>query len=192
VWRTRVGYAGGTKESPTYESIGDHSEVVEVDFDPKVITYAELLDIFWKAHDPAARPYSRQYSSLVLAHDDAQLAAAKASAKRYQRATGRTVLTRIEKLDRFYLAEDYHQKHDLRSDPALMAEFAAMYPDGRAFVNSTAAARVNAYAAGLGSPGQLAREIGDFGLSSGGAKRVADAIGAGEAACPLPTPQRGL
>jgi len=68
-----------------------------------------------------------------------------------------------------------------------MAEFAAMYPDSRAFVDSTAAARVNAYAAGFGSAEQLARELGRLGLSDGGSKRVADAIGAGEATCPLPS-----
>jgi methionine-S-sulfoxide reductase len=58
VVHTRVGYAGGTTPHPRYRDLGDHSETVQVDFDPAVITYAELLDVFWKSHNP-----SRVFSS---------------------------------------------------------------------------------------------------------------------------------
>ena len=70
--RTRVGYAGGTKENPTYTSLGDHSEAIRIDYDPTRISYAELLEIFWQSHNCTSRAYSRQYMSIILYHDEEQ------------------------------------------------------------------------------------------------------------------------
>jgi peptide-methionine (S)-S-oxide reductase len=166
VWRTRVGYAGGAKESPTYEAIGDHVESIEVLYDPKVVSYDELLDVFWESHDPSGRPYTNQYSSIVLATTDAQLATARESARRYEVANGKSVATRIEPLSRFYPAEDYHQKYYLRQDPTLAREFSAMFGgDEQALRDSAAAAKVNGYIAGDGTPTQLAARIGSLGLA---------------------------
>ncbi len=64
--RTRVGYAGGTKRNPTYYNLGDHTETIQIDYDPTYVSYRELLDIFWESHDPAARPWSRQYMAVVF------------------------------------------------------------------------------------------------------------------------------
>jgi hypothetical protein len=108
----------------------------------------------------------------VLTHDDGQLAAARASAQDVQQAVGRKVLTRIEPIRRFYLAEGYHQKYRLRNDRQLMGEFAEMYPDEWELVDSTAAARVNGYLDGEGSAARLAREIDGFGLSNEGVSRL--------------------
>ena len=60
VVRTRVGYAGGDKVNPTYKMIGDHTETIEIDYDPEVISYTELLEIFFASHDPYRAAYSRQ------------------------------------------------------------------------------------------------------------------------------------
>jgi len=166
VWRTRVGYAGGAKESPTYEAIGDHVESVEVLYDPEVVSYDELLDVFWESHDPSGRPYTNQYSSIVLAASDAQLATARESARRYEVANGKSVATRIEPLSRFYPAEDYHQKYYLRQDATLAREFKAMFgADEQAFRDSAAAAKVNGYISGDGGPEQLAAVTGALGLA---------------------------
>jgi len=167
-----VGYAGGTTPHPTYRSIGDHTEVFQVDFDPERVGYDELLEVFWTEHDPTARPYSTQYKAMVLAHDEAQLAAALRSREAVQARTSRPVLTEIRMLDRFYVAEDYHQKYALRRDRLLSAELHAHYPDEAGFRESTAAARLNGYAYGLGSVLQLEREIGLLGLSGEGQERV--------------------
>ena len=188
MWRTRVGYAGGESESPTYEAIGDHVECVEVLYDPKVVSYDELLGVFWKSHDPSGRPYTNQYSSVALTTTPAQLAEARESAERYEAASGTRVATRIEPLSRFYPAEDYHQKYYLRQDPTLGREFKAMFgADEQAFRDSAAAAKVNGYISGDGTPAQLAARIGALGLTETATaylqERVSD--GAAAAACAI-------
>lgn len=150
VWRTRVGYAGGTLDQPTYHLLGDHTEVFQVDFVPERVRYEQLLEIVWQSHDPFRLAPRIQYAPLILAHDEVQLAAARASAARLEARSGRRVLTRIERLDRFWLAEPYHQKWYLRNDPVLWAQFMRHYGgDEDAIRESTAAMRANAMAAGL-------------------------------------------
>jgi peptide-methionine (S)-S-oxide reductase len=177
VWRTRAGYAGGMKSDPTYRSIGDHTECFEVDYDPAAVSYEDLLALFWQSHNPTRGAYSTQYASLILTHGEAQLASARASAENFEQAVGRKVLTRIEPLRRFYLAEGYHQKYRLRNDRQLMSEFSAMYPDEWEFVDSTAAARVNGYLDGEGSGARLVREIDGFGLTDEGRARLVARVG---------------
>jgi peptide-methionine (S)-S-oxide reductase len=172
VWRTRVGYAGGTSPDPTYHRLGDHSECVQVDFDPARVSYDDLLGMFWQLHDARRPAYSEQYASLVLAQDEEQLAAARAFRDRLAVRAGSPLTTRIAPLEVFTPAEDYHQKYRLRSDRALAAEFRAMLPDQTAFRESTAAARVNGYMGGGGSPDDLAAEIDLYGLSEAGRERL--------------------
>ena len=64
--RTRVGYAGGTTPEPTYHSIGDHSETIEIDFQPERISYSELLEIFFRSHNPRRAAFRPQYRSAIL------------------------------------------------------------------------------------------------------------------------------
>ena len=136
------------------------------------MSYEDLLALFWQSHNPTRGAYSTQYASLILTHGEQQLAAARASAANFEQAVGRKVLTRIEPLRRFYLAEGYHQKYRLRNDRQLMSEFSAMYPNDGEFVDSTAAARVNGYLDGEGSAARLARDIDDFGLTDEGQARL--------------------
>jgi len=174
IWRTRVGYAGGEIAHPTYRAMGDHTECFQVDFDSSAVSYEDLLELFWQSHDPTHAAWKTQYASLVLTHDDAQLAAARESAERYQRLFGECVTTRIEPLGEFWLAEDYHQKYYLRNDRVLMAEFRAFYPHEAEFVASTAAARVNGYLNG-GQCARLERDLPDLGLSEGAAEHLRSA-----------------
>lgn len=120
--RTRVGYAGGTLADPTYRRLGDHSETIEVDYDPSVITYADLLDVFWANHDARRAPFSTQYRSAVFYRTEEELAQAEASRSRIEGVHGR-VSTAIEPLDRFYRAEAYHQKYVWKHDPYLAKTF---------------------------------------------------------------------
>lgn len=172
VVRTRVGYAGGTTADPTYRRIGDHTECIQVDFDPTRITFEELLGAFFEMHNPARPAYSTQYASLVLAHDDAQAEEALAVRADWAESLGTELYTRVRRLDRFFNAEDYHQKYGLRSDRQLMREFDAVYPSPDRFRESTAAARVNGYVYAGGSLVQLEREIESYGLSASAAERL--------------------
>ena len=157
--RTRVGYAGGTKQHPTYEDLGDHSESVEMDFDPAVVSYEELLKVFWESHDATGEPWSCQYRAAIFVRGERQRQLATESRDREAARRGKPVRTPIETLSTFWRAEDYHQKYRLRNTPAVMDEFSKLFPDDRAFVDSTAAARVNGLLDGYGSRETLAAEV---------------------------------
>jgi peptide-methionine (S)-S-oxide reductase len=144
--------------------MGDHTESFQVDYDPEKITYEKLLEIFWSSHNPCAKAYSRQYMSAVFYSDDEQKKAALESRDKLEKTKGKA-LTVITDLKEFTLAEDYHQKYMLRNNAKLMAEFKKLYPENKDFVNSTAAARVNAYLGGNGTARQLEEELPSYGLS---------------------------
>jgi peptide-methionine (S)-S-oxide reductase len=114
------GYAGGGKEDPTYEQVcmgsTGHAEVVQVEFDPAVVSYQGILETFWEAHDPTSlnrqgADVGSQYRSIILYRDEAQREAAERSraqaAKRYERP----IVTEIRPLEAFYRAEGYHQDY---------------------------------------------------------------------------------
>ena len=163
--RTRAGYTGGRKPRPAYVSLGDHAEAVEMDFDPGVIGYNELLDIFWASHDPARPAPSRQYMSAVFYHDDRQKEAALRGRDREAARRGVPLHTLVAPAERFYRAEGYHQKYYLRRHRGLMKALAALYPDPRQLADSTAAARLNGCLGGHGDPGGLEGLIAALGLS---------------------------
>jgi len=163
--RTRVGYTGGHTKDPTYYRLGDHTETLQLDFDPAKITFQKLLDIFWSTHNGCAQPGSRQYMSAVFYQNDGQKKLALESRAREAGKRGQAITTQILPLDPFYLAEDYHQKFFLRQNSPLLREFQALYPDAKSFLASTAVARVNGYLGGHGSETGLRQEIGRLGLS---------------------------
>lgn len=146
--RTRVGYAGGTTPSPTYRSIGDHSEALQVDFDPARVSYEQLLDFFWQNHEPCATAWSRQYQAILFFGDAAQERAARASAALVHEREGRALRTEVVPLQRFFVAEDYHQKYALRQEHTLMQQLAPWFADEAAFRESPVTAKLNAYCAG--------------------------------------------
>ncbi len=150
VVRTRVGYAGGTTPEPTYYDLGDHTEVVQVEYDATVVSYADLLEVFWSNHDPRATPRKRQYRNVILTDTDAHREAAERTRGEVKSRLGGSVATPVEDLDGFSLAEPYHQKYELRSTPVLGDELVDRYGD--ALVDSTAAARLNGFVAGHGDP----------------------------------------
>jgi methionine-S-sulfoxide reductase len=173
---TRVGYAGGTKERPTYRSMGDHTECVQVVYDPSAITYDELLDAFFGMHEPTRSAHSVQYESLILTHDETQARAAQRAAERWEAVLGRKLTTRIEQYRGFANAEDYHQKYALRSDRSMMLRIRAHYPDDEGLRESTAAARLNGYLYGAGSPLQLEAEVDGLGLDLEGGRRLSQYV----------------
>ena len=124
VYSTAVGYAGGYTENPTYEEtctgLTGHTEVVLVKYDPAVVSYEQLLRIFWEGHDPTqvmrqGNDVGTQYRSAVYTVDDAQAAIAERSARAYGAALAAAGLgeisTEVAPLTQFYYAEDYHQQY---------------------------------------------------------------------------------
>jgi peptide-methionine (S)-S-oxide reductase len=124
VFSTAVGYAGGYTPNPTYEEVCSgrtgHTEAVLVVFDPRAVSYDELLRVFWENHDPTqgmrqGNDVGTQYRSAIYYTSDAQRVAAEASKERFQaqlRAAGYgDVTTEIARAGEFWYAEDYHQQY---------------------------------------------------------------------------------
>ena len=124
VLSTSVGYAGGLTPNPTYREVCSgrtgHTEVVRVVFDPKRVSYAELLRVFWEAHDPTqgmrqGNDVGTQYRSAIYTYGDEQARAAQASREEYERALVAAghgeITTEIGPAPEFYYAEDYHQQY---------------------------------------------------------------------------------
>jgi peptide-methionine (S)-S-oxide reductase len=130
VWVTAVGYQQGLTPNPTYEEVCSgrtgHAEAVMVVFDPRVVTYADLLKVFWEGHDPTqgmrqGNDIGTQYRSGIYVVNDAQASEAEASREAYQQALSKQgfgkITTEIAPADPFYFAEDYHQQY-LAKNPA--------------------------------------------------------------------------
>src|SRR3989442_13270851 len=117
---TRVGYAGGPTENPTSEAVCSHTtghaEAVEVTFDPEQVTYEQLLDVFWGAHDPTqlirqGYDVGDQYRSAIFFHSPEQEAIATKSLAKAQTQVMRPIVTEITPAPEFWPAEDYHQRY---------------------------------------------------------------------------------
>ena len=146
--RTEVGYAGGEKSNPTYHDLGSHTEVLEVEFDPTVISYRDLLDLFWAGHVPTRASSGTQYRSILLCEDEAQFATANASIAELETKLGSKVRTDVLVGQPFYPAEGYHQKWKLRQRPAIFDDLATNFETEAALLRSFAATKLNAIAGG--------------------------------------------
>ncbi len=124
VYTTAVGYAGGSTPNPSYEEVCSgltgHTEAVLVVYDPKQVTYEELLKVFWESHDPTqgmrqGNDVGTQYRSAIYTYSDAQAKSADASHEMFQRALQDArygeITTEIREAPAFYYAEPYHQQY---------------------------------------------------------------------------------
>ena len=128
VTATSVGYTGGTVADPSYKEVctgrTGHAEAVLVEFDPARVSYDELLDVFWKVHDPTTLnrqgpDVGTQYRSAVFFHTPEQEKAALASRERIQAESRRPVVTEVTAASEFHPAEEYHQRYlDKRGEAA--------------------------------------------------------------------------
>jgi len=118
----RSGYTGGTTENPTYEDIctgkTGHAEVIQIDFDPSLISYENLLDIFWKSHDPTTlnrqgADTGTQYRSAIFYHTEKQKETADNSKENVEKSDlyFDSIVTEITLLTKFYVAENDHQDY---------------------------------------------------------------------------------
>lgn len=120
---TAVGYMGGWLENPTYEDVctdkTGHAEVVQVEYDPSIVSYEELLRVFWNSHDPTTLnrqgpDIGTQYRSVIFFHDDEQERAAKAMKQELQNSGkfgNKKIVTEIVPASTFWKAEEYHQQY---------------------------------------------------------------------------------
>ena len=122
VLSTSVGYAGGTRESPTYQDVctdkTGHAEVVQVEFDPSQVSYDQLLDVFWSNHNPTTLnrqgpDVGTQYRSVIFYHSPEQQASANASKEKLEKSGrfNRPIVTQIEPAPTFWRGEEYHQHY---------------------------------------------------------------------------------
>jgi len=122
VTSTMVGYTGGRLENPTYEDVctgqTGHAEAIQVEYEPSVVSYDEILEVFWSSHDPTTLnrqgpDVGEQYRSAIFFHSAEQEVAARASKERLQNSGmyEKNVVTQIVPASQFYKAEEYHQKY---------------------------------------------------------------------------------
>lgn len=122
VVKIESGYSGGSVPNPTYEAVctgkTGHAECTQITFDPKIITYKELLEVFWKTHDPTTlnrqgHDSGTQYRSIIFYHNDGQKQLAEKYKKELETAKiwSDPIVTEISQFKKFYKAEDYHQDY---------------------------------------------------------------------------------
>lgn len=168
VVRTRVGFAGGTTNNPTYRDMGDHTETVELQFDPAQVSYDELLELFWNNHNPYnINGYKdRQYQSLFLYRDREQEEDFRRIKDRIEADKG-GLDTELAPFHTFYPAESRHQKYYLKRFPDAVLKLSKFYPSEEELESSTLAARLNGVAKGFLNLERLQREMEQWSIPEG-------------------------
>jgi hypothetical protein len=144
--------------------MGDHAEAVQVDYDPNVISYQDLVEVFWSRQNPTKPNSKRQYMNAAFYHNEEQKTLLEETRADIAEGLHAPVTTHILPAGKFTLAEDYHQKYSLRGYQVLTDAFSEIYPDLTDIIHSTAAARLNGYLGGNGTKKELEAEIDSFGL----------------------------
>ncbi|CAI8609043.1 unnamed protein product [Vicia faba] len=156
VVRTTAGYAGGSKPNPEYRSFGDHAESVQVEYDPRLISFSELLDIFWSSHDPRqvygqGPDVGNQYRSIIFVNGTEESRMASVSKEQEQtRSRSSIVTTLIMQLGTFHPAEPEHQKFELKQNTFLL-QLIGNLPEVE-LESSSLATKLNGYVAELCPP----------------------------------------
>jgi len=153
--------------------MGDHTESLQVEWDPSQTTYDELLKIFWTNHSPTYRS-GTQYKSAIWYHDREQKALAEKSMEDRTKEVGKTLYTTIEAAGTFTNAEGYHQKYRLRGEKTLLR---ALNLTDAELIESSIAARINGYAGGEGTQEQLLSEIDTFNLPPVAREKLMSIVG---------------
>ncbi|PIH00629.1 peptide-methionine (S)-S-oxide reductase [Clostridium combesii] len=172
VVKTYVGYTGGNTLFPTYNSIGDHLETLEVYYDSSKIAFENLLTIFEKNHNYIVRPNLLQYYSAIFYNNENEKELCLDWKKNKKEELNTEVLTRISPIEKFYYAEFYHQKYYVQLEPVIMSNLRSKFSTGNDLISSPLCHKLNAYLAGYGSLKELNKEIEDFNLSEDAKNRL--------------------
>ncbi len=160
---TRVGYAGGTTEKPTYKQMGDHTETLEIDFDPSIISFTDILDVFWRIHNPNRGNYrGRQYLSLLLYHNVDQKRTINEKKAELEKDSPEEIRTEIAAYNGFTLAEERHQKYFLKRYPNAIEQMSELFPNKDEFLQATITARLNGFVKGYCRMSDLREEISNW------------------------------
>ncbi|KAL7102200.1 hypothetical protein ACP275_08G104600 [Erythranthe tilingii] len=162
VVRTAAVYAGGSKPNPEYRSLGDHAESVQIEYDPRIISFRQLLDIFWTGHDSRqvfgqGPDVGNQYRSIIFTNGTEESRYAALSKEKEQtRSKNSVVATQIQQLGLFYPAEPEHQKFELKRNPFLLQLIGNLAEEE--LERSSLATKLNGYAAEL-CPTRMQKQI---------------------------------
>lgn len=177
VLRTRVGFAGGTTENPTYRKMGDHTETVEVDFDPTLVSYEKLLSVFWNNHYPNRDAYKgRQYLSILRYRSEEQRRDIERVKKEMEAVLGEGIETEIAPFESFSLAETRHQKYYLKRYPRALEQIEALFPIPEMLIDSAFAARLNGFVKGFSTRQELITEITRWPITSDAQRVLSDTL----------------
>ena len=161
------------KENPHYRDLGDHTEAVSIDFDPKVISYGDLLKYFWASHHCQSNIGGRQYMKAVFFRSQDQRALAMKSLDAHAKASGispTSVATQIVPVRSFTYAEGYHQQYMLTRHVEIRSFLEEIYPSEKSLADSAVATRLNAFLGnGIGNDDGVAlrRQLPSFELPRG-------------------------
>ncbi len=172
--RTRVGYSGGRDPHPTYRDLGDNTESIQIDFDPTLVAYEDLLVQALKLGNFDGESWSKQYRSAVFYHNEHQ-----------RKVAQKMGVKKLEPAGQFTRAEDYHQKYYLQQSD-IYKDFLTRYPNPRSFTDSTAAARANGIVGGHFDERHLTAILPQLGLSSSSAKAMMGMAGTSQPGCAVP------
>jgi len=164
--RTRVGFTGGSTPNPTYRDLCqgrcDHTESIQIDFDPKKVTFNQLLKKFWGSHCVTSSLKSVQYISAIWYGSEEQRKQAEESKVALEKKNGCKVTTKIAPLTSWTNAEDYHQKYYLRNHTDLLQKLALTKDED--LLESTVAAKLNSFVSGVteAERQQIIKEVDEY------------------------------
>ncbi|MDQ8735013.1 peptide-methionine (S)-S-oxide reductase MsrA [Paenibacillus sp. LHD-38] len=178
VIKTCVGYAGGTAPNPTYRQMGDHTETVQLVFNPGRITFEEVLDMFWNSHNPFnINDYKgQQYKSLLFYSDERQKDTIQHVLKKRKEQGKGEPSTEIVPSAPFTLAEDKHQKYYLKRFPDAIEKLSILYQTEADLRNSTLAARLNGLAKGYTNLERISQEVSQWPIEQNNKQFLIDLI----------------
>jgi len=152
--------------------LGNHTEALQVEFDPQQISFEDVINLVWRSHNPISAPRRSQYKSAIWFADDQQLKIIESTMAPLEERFGTKLTTEVLPLQAFYSAEDYHQKYSLQHHKSVMEMFRHMYPQFGDFNDSTAAARLNGFSAGYGQKALFETEKSLYGFEAEVLERV--------------------
>jgi peptide-methionine (S)-S-oxide reductase len=168
ITRTRTGFAGGTTDNPHTRHAGDHTEVVDIEFDPEIVSLETILNVFWSSHNPVNINNYRErlYQSLVLYRDPAQREVIQAVMKsREERGNGMPD-TEVASYAGFYPSEARNQKFYLKRFPDAIAKLKTLFAADEELADSMLAARLNGLAKGYTNMEKIIEEIRTWPISA--------------------------
>ncbi len=158
--------------------MGDHTETIEIDFDPTLICFEQIMEVFWENHHPSRRRGygGRQYMSLLLYHNEIQKNEALQIKRKWEKIRGEVIPTEIKSYTQFFLAEEKHQKYYLKRYKTAYEAVRELFTTHDQFVQSTLIARLNGFVREFGTLSDLKSEIETWGLSKSDQIRILETL----------------